>query len=208
MDQFPSNSRRPERARGEDKRIERIVTSEVTRRKTPLSRRLSQNLIGGDAQSVWGYVFGEVLIPAARDMVADAVSGGVERMIFGDSSPAARRGGRSRYGNTPGHTPYNRYSSPSRRDEPRRELSRRGRANHSFEEIVIATRAEATEVLDRLDDLIDKYDSAAVSDLYEMVGISGNFADEKWGWTDLRAASVSRARGGYLLNLPKPEPID
>jgi hypothetical protein len=207
MEQFPGNSKHPARSRDEPKRVERVVTSEVTRRKTPLGRRLSQSLIGGDAQSVWGYVFGEVLIPAARDMVADAVTGGVERMIFGDSSPGGRRG-RSRYGSSsPGHTPYNRYSSTGRRDEPRREMSRRGRATHSFDEIIIPTRVEAEEVLDRLEDMIAKYDAVAVSDLYEMVGISGNFADEKWGWTDMRTASVTRARGGYLLNLPKPEPI-
>ncbi len=108
MDQFPSNSRRPPgRTRDEPKKIERVIEGEVVRRKTPLSRRMSQNLIGGDAHSVWGWMFGEVLIPAARDMVADAISGGAERMIFGESSHGSRRG-RSR-GGPSGYTPYNRY---------------------------------------------------------------------------------------------------
>lgn len=210
MDQFPSNSKRPpERGRDEPKKVERVATGEVVRRKKPLGRRMSENLIGGDAQSVWGYVFGEVLIPAARDMVADAVTGGVERMIFGDSSPAGRRG-RSR---SPGYTPYHRYSgSPTGRnvrvDEPRREVSRRARASHNFDEIILSSRVEAEEVLDRLIDLTDRYDNATVADLYELVGISGNYTDAKWGWVDLRGAGVSRARGGYLLNLPRPEPID
>lgn len=211
MDQFPSNSKRPERrVKDEPKKVERVATGEVIRRKTPLSRRVSRNLIGGDAQSVWGYVFGEVLIPAARDMVADAVTGGVERLVFGESTPV----GRSRRARSAsyGHVPYNRYSSPtgrnSRSDEPRRELSRRARATHSFDEIIMRNRVEAEEVLDKLDDLTDRYDNASVADLYELVGISGNYTDDRWGWTDLSGASVSRVRDGYLLNLPKPEPLN
>ena len=209
MDQFPSNSKRPPERRDEPKKVERVATGEVVRRKKPLGRRMSENLIGGDAQSVWGYVFGEVLIPAARDMVADAVTGGVERMIFGENSPAGRRG---RPRSSGSYTPYHRYGSPAGRnvrvDEPRREVSRRARASHNFDEIILSSRVEAEEVLDRLIDLIDRYDNATVADLYELVGISGNYTDAKWGWLDLRGAGVSRARGGYLLNLPRPEPID
>lgn len=208
MEQFPSNSKRPTRARDEPKQIQRVVEGEVVRRKTPLGRRLAQNLIGGDAQSVWGYVFGEVLIPAARNTIADAVSGGIERMVFGDSSGPTRR--HSRSGGPIGHTPYHRYHGNGRssRDEPRREISRRARATHSFDEIILKSRVEAEEVLDRLDDLIDKYDAASVADLYELVGVSGNYTDDKWGWSDIRGAAIQHVRGGYLLNLPKPEPID
>ena len=70
------------------------------------------------------------------------------------------------------------------------------------------TRVEAEEVLDRLFDWIERYEQVAVAELYEMVGISGNFTDQKWGWTDLRGATVSRVGRGYLLNLPRPEPLD
>lgn len=208
MDQFPSNSRRPPRTNDEPKKIERVITGEVIRRKTPLGRRMSQNLFGGDVQSIWGYVVGDVLIPAFRDMVYDATIGSLERAIFPDSN--IRRGGRR-----PGYTNYNnRYSSPgggnrSGRDrDGRRELSRHARASHSFDEIILETRVEAQEILDRLFDWLERYDQVSVAELYEMVGISSNFVDRKWGWTDLHNAGVSRAGRGYLLNLPRPEPLD
>ncbi|MDB5716123.1 MAG: hypothetical protein JWO15_3520 [Sphingomonadales bacterium] len=208
MTDFPSNSRRPERPREPDepKRVEQVVQGKVTQRKTPLGRRMSRNLFGGDVHSVWGYVFGDVLIPAARDAIADAVNGGIERVIFGDGG-----GSRSRHrSSSRGHTPYNRYSSPQSRprDEPRRELSHRARANHSFDEIILDSRVEAEDVIRRLDDLAERYDAVSVRDLYSMVGITSSYTDEKWGWTDLRDAYVSRVRNGYLLNIPKPEPID
>lgn len=209
MEQFPSNSKRPPRTRDEPKKVERVVQGDVRRRKTPLGRRVSQNLIGGDAQSVWGFMFGEVMLPAARDMIADALTGGIERAIFGESSSHGRS--RGRRGGPIGHVPYNRYSSPTGRnvrDEPRREISRRGRSTHNFDEIILQTRVEAEEVLDRLDDLCDRYESASVADLYELVGISSNYMDHKFGWISIGGAGVQRVSGGYLLNLPKPEPID
>lgn len=202
MEQFPSNSKRPQtRERDEPKKVERVVQGGVVRRKTPLGRRFLQNLIGGDTSSVGDYVFGDVIVPAFRAMVFEAFTGGLERTIYPD--------GRSRGRVRPGHGPvsYNRISS-KRYEEPRRELSRRARATHNFEEIILDNRVEAEAVLDKLDDLCDRYDSASVADLYELIGVSGQYTDHKFGWTDIRDARVERVRNGYLLNLPRPEPLD
>lgn len=208
MDSFPSNSRRVTRTPEEQpKEVTRVTTGEVIRRKQPLGRRFSQSLIGGDAQSAWGYIFGEVLIPAARDMIADAVTGGVERMVFGDSG---HRGGRRP--SRSGYTPYNRYSGSSGRNDrgrdDRRDISRHARATHKFDEIIIDSRHEAQEVLNNLEEMIHRYEFVSVSTLYELVGISSNFAERKYGWTDLRDARIVRVRNGYLLDLPRPEPFD
>lgn len=212
MEQFPSNSRRPTRAeqrveKREERKVERVVLGDVVRRKTPIGRRLFKNL-GSDAQSVREFMFGDVMIPAARDMIAEALIGSVEMTIFGDRAPGTRR--RARGGPIGHHTNYQRYSSPTGRprDETRRDISRRARSTHSFDEIVIPGRAEAEEVLDRLDDMCARFECASVADLYELCGISGNYTDDKWGWTDVSTATTSRVKGGYLLNLPRPEPLD
>jgi hypothetical protein len=52
---------------------------------------------------------------------------------------------------------------------------------------------------------VSQYEQATVNDLYELVGVSGNFTDENYGWTDIRGAGITRIRGGYLLDLPKAE---
>lgn len=207
---FPSN-RHKERAntKPDEKKVQKIVQSEVQRRKKPLGKRMTETFVGGDAKSVWGFVTLDVLIPAAKDMLADAVSQGVERMIFGEARSTSRRTGRRP--NDP-YISYNRYSSSSRRPEPARDprqnISRRARASHDFDEIILATRVEADEVIDRLFDLVSKYESATVADLYDLVGISGSYTDDKWGWVDLRGAGVTRVRNGYLLDLPRPEPLE
>lgn len=209
--EYPSNSnKRREPAPPEPKKVERIVTGEVVRRKPSLGKRMREIFIGGDAQSVWGYVAYDILIPAVKDTLSEAVSMGIERMLFGESRGPSNR----RRSVTPnyGYTDYGRYSRGSsasryQKEEPR-QMSRRSRAAHNFDEIVLETRLEAETVIERLDDLCDRYGQATVSDLYELVGVTGDFTDEKYGWVDMRASGVSRVRDGYLLDLPRPELLD
>ena len=199
-------------------KIEKVVQGEVKRRKKPLGKRIHETLFGGeDARGVWQFVMVDVLRPAFQDMVADAVTTGVERMIFGGETPRStnRRG---RHTGSSGFVSYNRFGGnsvggssirrdPRERDDPRPSLSRHARRTHDFDEIILATRAEGNEVVDRLFSLVDQYGQASVYDLYEMVGITGDYTDEKWGWDNLRGAGVSRTRAGYVLDLPATIPL-
>lgn len=211
--EFPSNSHESkDKSNGEkeEPRILRVVSGDVVRRKKPISSRFVETFLGGDTKSVAEYVIGDVLLPALKDMLADAVSQGFERLLFGETRSASRRTG-IRSGSSSGPVSYNRFSSPGRRererDEPR-SISRRSRATHNFDEIIIPTRAEADEVVEKMYDLLERYKTVSVSDLYELVGIDTDFTDEKWGWTSLRGTSISRIREGYVVNLPRTEPLD
>lgn len=58
-----------------------------------------------------------------------------------------------------------------------------------------------------MDDLMRKYETVSVADLYELLGLDFNYTDEKWGWVNLDDAGIRRVRNGYLLDLPKPESL-
>lgn len=211
MDDFPSNSynkikKSPETVEesAEPKpEVEKVVEGTVVRRKKPLSKRFKETFLGGDSENVWQYVLMDVLIPAAKDAIVDATSQGIERMIFGD---VRSRGGRSSRGSS-SYTPYNRYSSNIRKEEPR-SISARGRAVHNFDEVVLPTRPEAEDVIERMYDIVSKYEVVSVADLYTLLGIKPNYTDQKWGWTDLRGLGATRVKGGYLIDVPRPEPLD
>lgn len=208
MENFPTNANVAKDAPAPDeKKIEKIVTGEVIQRKPSLGKRFSQTFFGGDAKGAWGYVLWDVMLPAAKDMLADAASQGVERMIFGEAKSTSRRTG-ARPGTHNSTVSYNRMSSSQGRPEPRQEISRRNRSQHKFDDIVLATRVEGEEVIDRLFEIVSRYGSATVSDLYELLGVTASHTDNKWGWLELRGAGVSRTRDGYLLDLPNPEPLD
>lgn len=206
---YPSNSREKKTQDPKtDKKVEKIITGQVVKREKPLGRKIAETFVGDDVQSVGSYILFEVLIPAAKSMISDAASQGVERILFGDAS-SRRISSRSR---NSAPISYNRMHSGSTRsdlDRPGgREFSQRARSNHNFDEIVLETRVEADEVLESMGDVISNYDIVTVADLYDLVGITGSFTDDKWGWSDIRGAGVTRVRNGYLLNLPRPRPID
>ena len=133
------------------------------------------------------------------------VGGGIEMLLFGTT-----KGLRNNRQTKPSYTSYGSYYNTARDREPKhsREISRVGRARHDFDEIVLETRGEAEAVLVHLIDLTIDYGMASVADLYDLVGINSSFTDNKYGWTDLRQASVSRVRNGYLLNLPRTQILD
>ncbi len=207
MDEYPSNSHgeSPYTKREvvpSEKKIEQVTVNQVSKRKRPLGKRFVESFTGGDdARTVIGYVVLEVIVPATKDAIADAVSQFVERSLFGEARSASRR-----TGTRPGYTNYSRYSQTGRREEPR-EISRTARARHDFEEVVIATRPEADQVLSKMLEVIERYNVLSVADFYDLVGITASHTDNKWGWEDLRGVGIVRVRDGYLLDLPKPDPL-
>jgi len=212
MQEYPGNSqnKRPDPTPApEPKKLEPVITGKVIRKKPSIGKKFKEIFIGDDAQSVWLYLAYDILVPAVKDTVSDMVSMGVERMLFGEGRAPGRRYGGSSDG--PRFTNYNKVSSGRDRYDrggERRQLSRRARAAHNFDEIILETRVEANEVLNRLFDVIERYDAVKVSDLYDLVGATGDFTDEKYGWTDLRGAKVVKTGVGYLLDLPTPELLE
>ncbi|MCX7817551.1 MAG: hypothetical protein N2317_08620 [Syntrophales bacterium] len=202
---FPSNSHKSRQEKEETKKVEKVVTGPVVARKKSLGKRVLETFIGDDINSVGSYILHDVLIPAAKATITDMVQGGIEMFLYGE-----RKGSRTRRENGRSYVSYNSYSSssPRRDDRDRRDISSKNRARHSFDDIILSSRGEAEEVLSNLVDLVLDYGQASVSDLYELVGITANFTDNKYGWTDLASASVSRVRDGYMINLPKPVLLD
>lgn len=200
---FPPNSDKSKLGETEEPRVKRVTTSDPIRQKPSLGKKFKNTFFGGDARTAVQYVIYSVLIPAAKDALAEAGSQGIEKLIFGESR---MQRGAPKAGPL-GYVAYNRYSRGGPQEPQRRQISQRGRAQHDFDEIVLTSRGEAEDVVDRLFDLVSRYESATVADLYELVGIQSTHTDHKWGWTDVRGVGVVKVSNGFLLSLPDPEPL-
>jgi len=210
--EFPSNSTARARKtaapspRGEQKeRVGRVAQGQVIRRKKSLGRR-AFDMFGGDARNAGEFIV-TALIEAAKDAVVDGFTGGIERMVFGEASGRRpRRAGGGMF--TSGvQRPHTNYQQPTTIRQP--TLSPRGRANFQFDEILLESRVEGDEIIATMIERIEQYGAATVRDLYDALGVESKWTEEKYGWTDLGYARVHRARGGgYLLDLPKPEPLE
>lgn len=194
----PSKPGEPVKARV---KATKIVTTEVRVEKPGLFSRIKTSMMGEDSRSVGNYLLHDVVVPAFKNLINEAISQGTERLLFGSTS-SRPRGLNERH--------YTSYGSMSTSRQPfgdganRREPSRHERANHDFDRIIIGDRREAEDILVRLYEMVQEYGSARVSDLYEMVGITGEFTDDKFGWTTTGFGDVKRVSNGYLLVLPRP----
>lgn len=195
---YPSNSYKSKqlenKAPEEKKKIEKVVKGTVkVKKKNPLTNAF----ISDEASNVKSYIFADVLIPTIKKTVADIISDSVNMIFFGETNRNKR--------STPGSkVSYNDYYN--RRDD-RRSYSNTRRTAYSYDDIIVPTIGEAEDVIRNLFDIIEEYGMVSVADLYDLVGITGEYTDHKYGWTNLRNADHVRVRDGYLLRLPKAIPL-
>jgi hypothetical protein len=208
--EFPPNSEASKQIKPEVvKNIERVTSGDVTRKRRSLRKQFSDVFVGGNARIAIQYAIMDILLPAAQDTIVETLQQGIEMLFKGDAR--RRRGGATPPSSGPyGYVDYARRSTfgYSRLPSAQRALSRAARSRHNFDEIVLDDRTEAEQVIDQLFEIVGSYESATVADLYELVGLTPSHTDNKWGWTDLTGAGVSRIRGGYLLDLPEPYPLN
>lgn len=217
--EFPPNSHAEREARQvhnksgkplEKKEVVRVTRNKATLRKKPLHKKFLDAFRPEDNVGFVEYTLLEVLVPGIKDAMADAVHGTIDNAL-GTSSR-----GRRRHHRDGGYTSYNRMSDArprgrgSRdRDDDRRDSRRReARVADDVREVILDTRVEAEEVLDSLIELTSKYDVATMRDLLRLIGETPNPIHEDWGWYDFRGSRIHRVGGGYLLDLPRPEPLD
>lgn len=205
----PKKSEKPKKNDDERPVLQKAVVGEVITKKRPLGARFKDTFFGGDVVTVTQYLAAEVMLPALRNLVVDAASKGVERLIYGDSNP--------RTGSRPGYSPstsYGRatsYTNYSRRSGsmPVHQTSFRGARDNSFsvDDVVLPTKRDAQSVLERMQDVVDSYDVVTVRDLKELLGIKPNHIDNNWGWVYLNDVDIRQVREGYLLRFPSPDQI-
>lgn len=197
---YPSNSNKKKEVQ-EKKPVEKIISGKVIVRKKSLGKKFTETFLGNNLNSVSNYILNDVLVPAAKNLIYEIVTGGTEMSLWGDVKS------RRRDGKGGSKTSYERFYKERDRDD-RREPSPRNRTRHDFYDITLESRAEAVEVLSRLVDFIDEYGIATVADYYDLVGYTSNFTDNKYGWDNLSDVIPRRVRDGYVLDLPKPIVLD
>jgi hypothetical protein len=206
MDYAGNSKKEKEESSKPDKKIERVITTDVVVQKRSLGRKFRDLFIEADLRSVTKYVIGEVLLPAFRNMIVDGSTKGIERMMYGE--PAVRR---RNFGSGPRIT-YNSPIARMPRDSDSASYGRRTApqsrtASRAREDFILSSREEAELVLERMNDIIDNYDMVSVADLNDLVGFPTSHIDNKWGWINLADVQIRQIREGYLIDLPQPDPL-
>ena len=201
MENYKPNSRTSKSQEKEEpkkEKIEKIVKGTVKTKKKNIFSNIFSTI---DFPSIAEYIVQDVLIPTFKDGLEDTVSmmirGGEPRRSSSRRSPSSR-------------VSYRLYYDRDDRDKDSYRDRDHGRrtSGYAYDDIILETRAEALEIISRMEELIDVYGMASVADLYDLVGISGVHTDNKYGWTDIRSADTQRIREGYLLKMPRAIPLN
>lgn len=199
-----------EEAKPEKKALEKVITGDVVTKKKGAGRKFKELFFGEDFKGVCSYVYEEKIIPGIQNAMFDAVIGGTERALFG------RRRSPSASTRHPGmNSPRFQYNNPVRgRVDPRESHRLPHQPPHKANvnrreanDIVLASRDDAKEVLAMMDECVDKYQVVSLADLYELLGLPKSTVDQRWGWTNITSADVRQIRDGFLLELPPMEEI-
>lgn len=197
MTEYKSNSHKSRERSAEslpEKKVEKIITGSAKSKKKSEARKIVDLFLPEGVDDFKSYVLGEVIGPIIRDAILDTVSG----VLGVNNNSKPRNNGASR-------VQYRKYYD----DRDKKSNISGSRRGYEYDDIIIDNRGEAEEVLDRMYELLDTYGLVSVADLYDLVGKTANYTDNKYGWDNLDTANVVRAgRDGYMIRLPKAKALN
>ena len=152
-------------------------------------------------KSFWSDVFKPFIFDTVLPIVKPLFNQGVREIadiimdrVLDDARPQRQPQQRS-------NTPYHSYSRST-------TTARKPVGNNRVARVVLTDRREASNIIDKLQDIIDQYEVATVADLYSLVGLPSKYVDNDWGWADIGAPRTVRVDGGFQLVLPDPIFLD
>lgn len=203
MEEYRSNSNkmREENHLEEREKLKPVIKGKAVRKENGF-KKIMGGIISEDAGNVGTYILGEVIFPNLKKVISDIVTDGIDMILYGESR-------KNKKYNTADKVSYRNYYDSDNRRDYRDPVSRSNR--YSFDDIILkdVSRAEAQEVLYRLNELHRRFGMVSVADLYELVGIDDdNYMNNGYGWFDISSASISRVRDGYMIKMPRVTPLN
>lgn len=194
MEEYKPNSYKSKESVKSDVKVEKVICGNVVTKKKNDIQKFTDIFISEDVSNVKSYIIMDVLVPAMKKAVSDIVTNGIDMILYGETGHTKKSSSASKIS----------YSNYYDRSNDRGSTSNNARNGYyGYDDIIFDNRGEAEQVLLRMEELIANYGVVSVADLYDLVGITGSYTNNKYGWSDIRSAAVIRARDGYIIKLPK-----
>lgn len=215
LDQFPGNAHKE--AGQETKETKSYESGDMKRgkkingkasvKKKSAGRVAAEKFLMKDLGMVKEHMIDDVIKPNLYIGLSDVLHGLIDIIFSETVANGIRRGGKKKQieYDKASYRDYNRASGIGRSVGGNAPL-RAKRKSRDIDDLYLESQGDAITVLDDLRWRISEYGEATVYDLYDAVGVSTDYTDQSWGWTNLDEADAVRVRGGsYLLRLPRPK---
>jgi hypothetical protein len=192
-----------------------VTTASAAEEKKPgLMTRLVRGILGPNGiRAIGSYLGREVIRPALKDTLVNAINTGVNMAAYGEdrSRYNGYSGGwsnPSRYYNNNVRQQYTNYSSAY---HPQQQVSNSVQSINSPGRIKIweiDRYQDAKEVLGLLQGDIMRSGRALLADYYDYINRpSADYTDNAYGWRNLDNVSIIPSGGKYILGLPPVEVV-
>lgn len=195
MENYQSNSFKSKEleAKQPEKKLTKVANAKL--KKKSEIQKIAETFVAEDLNKVKNAVLMDVIVPAVKKVISDIVTNGIDMLLYGEV--------KNNKATTTSKIGYNSmYNSQNQAN-----AARVARSSYIYNDIILSSRGEAEEVLNQMNEIIGTYGVVSVADLCEIVGVTGEFTDNKYGWSDIRDAYVERSKDGYMLKLPRALPI-
>lgn len=195
MENYQSNSFKSKEleVKQPEKKLTKVANAKL--KKKSEIQKIAETFVAEDLNKVKNAVLMDVIVPAVKKVISDIVTNGIDMLLYGEVKHNKTT--------TTSKIGYNSmYNSQSQAN-----AARVARSSYIYNDIILSSRGEAEEVLNQMNEIIGTYGVVSVADLCEIVGVTGEFTDNKYGWSDIRDAYVERSKDGYMLKLPRALPI-
>lgn len=183
----------------QDKKVEKVIIGSAKVRKKSGFEKLKDSLVSEDSKNVKSYIVTGILIPSLKKAISDIVTTGIDVILYGESRHSRSSSGT---GSKISYQKY--YERETGYKAPTRVTPTYG---YEIKEFVVGTRGEAEAVLDQIQDMMSDYGVVTVGDYYDLIGVSGQFTDNYWGWTEMDGMRSRSVRDGWLIELPSPKQL-
>lgn len=211
----------PKGPKAEKKPLDPVVTGEVkTKKRRRPGRKIKEVMIATDLPSLTEFVIYDIVVPQAKALFVDMVTGSANRAMWGLGS-RWRSGGAVIPPQMPGQAsrfsmPYNQPVNRQRTGPPMPPhmggqqappvQERRGRSSQ-VEDFILSSKAEAMTVLERMGDCLREDGVVTVAQLKQLCGQPWEFTDDNWGWMSLPGTNIIMTNLGYAIQLPPPQAL-
>lgn len=163
-------------------------------KKPSKKKKLIRSIFNKDIEDIRDYLIYDVAIPSIKGIGLNVVS----MMFYGEPIESDIFPGGKKKKKTYDRASYGSNRSSSRRNR-RREYDEE--EDVDYQDIVLKRREDAEKIVDEIRYRIKETGECSVAELYDMINVAGESADNDYGWTNGRDVGVKKIYGGYLIDV-------
>ena len=190
-------------------KVEKVVSGPV---EISTRKKIKDAFIKSDGKTIREYAFFDVFIPSLKRLAYDLINKVSAMTLFNDKTGRGNLGSVGYSNQYQQQTIYQAsdvaYKPYNPSSQPVRQPSNYPSNMFDYESWVFTNRGDIEAVLNLMTDIIDRYGTVSLVDLYDSVDKRAPYTAENYGWKSMNGCEPVICSGGWRLKMTRPSPIN